>query len=106
MTNALKKTSLKFLDDVSCGTHLCLFYESKEDLLDTVIPYFKAGLESNEFCMWAISEPLTEGDAINALRKAVPGFDRFLAKQSIEILPSREWYLAGNRFDLQRIIVG
>jgi DNA-binding CsgD family transcriptional regulator len=106
VTNPLKNTNLKFLGDVSWGTHVCLFYETVEDLLDTLVPYFKAGLESNEFCVWAISEPLTEDDAINALRQGVPGFDRFVAKGSIEILSSREWYLDGDRFDLQRILGG
>jgi DNA-binding CsgD family transcriptional regulator len=99
-------TDIKYLRDVSRGTHVCVFYETKEDLLGTVVPYFKAGLEGNEFCLWAISEPLTEDDALNALRQSVPGFDRLLAKRSIEIISAREWYLAGDRFDLQRIIGG
>jgi DNA-binding CsgD family transcriptional regulator len=106
MTRALKKADITFLGDVSWGTHLCLFYETKEDLLDTLVPYFKAGLESNEFCVWAISEPLTEDDAIKALRQGVRGFDRLLADRSMEILPGHEWYLDGGRFGLMRIIDG
>ena len=38
------------------------------DLLDTATAYFAAGMNSNEFCVWAISEPITETDAKNALR--------------------------------------
>jgi MEDS: MEthanogen/methylotroph, DcmR Sensory domain len=94
---------IKFLDDVSWGTHICLFYDTKDDLLDTVVPYFQSGLERNEFCVWAVSEPLTEKDAVIALRQRVPSFDRFLANRSMEILSGHHWYLEGNRFDLKRI---
>ena len=58
------------------GAHICVFYETKEDLLDTAVSYFEAGLQSNEFCVWAISDPITETDAKNALRLAVPDLDR------------------------------
>jgi hypothetical protein len=30
------------------GAHFCLFYETKQDLLDTLISYCKSGLESEE----------------------------------------------------------
>jgi two-component system, sensor histidine kinase PdtaS len=39
--------------------HVCLFYEASEDLIETLAPYFKAGLERNEFCVWALTGPLT-----------------------------------------------
>lgn len=92
--------------EVAWGTHLCLFYETKEDLLDTVVPYFKAGLDRKEFCLWVVSEPLTVDDAITALTQRIPRFDRFLANRSIEIVSAPEWYLDGDRFDLKRIIDG
>jgi DNA-binding CsgD family transcriptional regulator len=101
-----KKTVIKFLSDMSWGTHVCLFYDTKDDLLNTVVPYFKGGLESNEFCVWAVSEPLTKEDAIIALRQGIPNFDRFRANGGMEILSGREWYLEGNRFDLKRITSG
>jgi DNA-binding CsgD family transcriptional regulator len=92
---------IKFLDDVSWGTHICLFYDTKDDLLDTVVPYFQSGLERNEFCVWAVSEPLTEKDAVIALRQRVPSFDRFLESRSMEILSGHRWYR--NRFKLKGI---
>jgi DNA-binding CsgD family transcriptional regulator len=101
---ALRDTGLSFVGEVSWGSHLCLFYETKQDLLETAVAYFKAGLESREFCLWAISKPLTPGEARTALRRAVPDFDRHWAAGSIEFVPAREWYLKGRRVDLQRII--
>ena len=41
-----RETGINILGKVSWGTHFCLFYENKEDLLDVLIPYFKAGFQS------------------------------------------------------------
>jgi DNA-binding CsgD family transcriptional regulator len=106
VNQAIRKSDIAFLGDVAWGTHVCLFYETKDDLLDMLIPYFKAGLERREFCLWAVSEPLTEEGARDALKQSVPGFDGFLADGSIGFLSAREWYLDGDRFDLKRIVGG
>lgn len=103
MSTALRRTGVNVLGDMPWGSHVCMFYDSKEDLLDTVGPYFRAGLESNEFCMWAPSLPLTAAEAHAGLRRRIPDFDRHLAGGRIEIAPGHEWYLAGDRFDLDRI---
>lgn len=105
MATALRNTGISLIGDVPWGTHVCLFYETQQDFLDTTVPYFKAGLESKEFCVWAISDPLTQDEARNALRHAVPDLDKHLAAGGIEIIRGDEFYLEGNRFDLRRIIL-
>jgi PAS domain S-box-containing protein len=102
----LRKTGIGVVGDIPWGTHFFMFYETKEDLLDTLVPYFKTGLETGELCLWVLSEPLTESEARDALRDAVPEFDHYLANQSIEILRGRQFYLTGNDLDLGRIIQG
>src|SRR6266446_7122989 len=87
MADELRKTGISVVGDVPWGTHLCHFYETKEDLLDILIPYFKAGLENNEFCIWVVSDPLGEGEARNALRQVVPKADRYLETGCMEIIP-------------------
>jgi MEDS: MEthanogen/methylotroph, DcmR Sensory domain len=103
---ALRKTGIRVMSEMPWGTHICVFYETKEDLLDTAVSYFEAGLQSNEFCVWAISDAITETDAMDALRLAVPDLDRHLADSQIEILQGAEWYLKGDQFDLKRITSG
>ena len=44
----LRKTEIGLIGDVPWGTHLCQFYHTKEDLIEILVPYFKAGLENNE----------------------------------------------------------
>jgi DNA-binding CsgD family transcriptional regulator len=102
----LRKTGIRGMGDMPWGTHICIFYETKADLLDTAIGYFEAGLRSNEFCMWAISDPITETDAKDALRSVDPDFDRHFAAGRIELLQASEWYLKKDRFNLKRIISG
>jgi C4-dicarboxylate-specific signal transduction histidine kinase len=100
----LRKTGIGVVGDVPWGSHFFMFYETKEDLLDSLVPYFKAGLEAGELCLWVVSEPLTEDDARAALREAVPEFEHYLAERSIEIRNGREFYLSGNDLDSARVL--
>jgi C4-dicarboxylate-specific signal transduction histidine kinase len=106
MTTEMRKTGVDVVGDMPWGTHFCLFYETKTDLLETTVPYCKAGLESQEFCLWVVAEPLVVEDARCALQRAVPGFDRYMADESIEIVAARDWYLQDGTFDLNRVIRG
>jgi signal transduction histidine kinase len=106
MATEMRKTGVDVVGDMPWGTHFCLFYETRADLLETLVSYCKAGLESQEFCLWVVAEPLTGEDATHALRRAVPDLDRYLADQSIEIVAARDWYLQDGAFDLNRVISG
>ena len=100
----MRKTGIGVVGDVPWGSHFFMFYETKEDLLDSLVPYFKAGLEAGELCIWVVSEPLTEDDAKDALREAVPEFAHHLAERSIEFRDGREFYLSGNDLDSGRVL--
>jgi signal transduction histidine kinase len=106
MATALRKTGIKLVGDVPWGTHFCLFYETKEDLLDILVPYFLAGLENNELCVWVVSEPLTAEEVRESLRRADPSFDQHIGERSLEILMAREWYVESGTFDLQKVTSG
>jgi C4-dicarboxylate-specific signal transduction histidine kinase len=101
-----RRTGIDVVGGMPWGSHFCLFYETKADLLDTLISYCKAGLESEEFCLWVVAEPLTIEEATDALKDAVPDLDRYLADSSIEIVSARDWYLQGGTFDLKRVTGG
>jgi hypothetical protein len=60
-----------------CRGGICLFYETPQDLLDTAACYFEAGLKSTELCVWAVSDPISQQQAEDALRREIPGFDRY-----------------------------
>jgi len=106
MGEKIRKSGIDILGDVPWGTHFCQFYQTKEDLIDILVPYFKAGLENNEFCMWITSEPFSEKEAKKAMRMAVPNFDSYLKRGQIEIIPHEEWYLKEGTFNLQIVLNG
>jgi hypothetical protein len=47
----LPASSDKALLDMPWGSHVCQFYERKEDLVKMLVPYFKQGLEKNDACV-------------------------------------------------------
>src|SRR5258705_10065885 len=106
ITTEMRKTGIDVMGDIGWGTHFCLFYETKADLLDTLAAYCKSGLENREFCLWVVAAPVTEDDAWQALRQVLPDADRYIASGSIEIVAASDWYLLDGRFDLNRVIRG
>ena len=101
-----RKTGITIIGDVPWGTHLCQFYQTKDDLIDVLVPYFKAGLENNEFCMWITSEPLYVEEAKKALKSAIKNFDDYINKEQIEILDATEWYTKSGKFDADEVLSG
>jgi DNA-binding CsgD family transcriptional regulator len=102
----LRDTGLEAVGEVAWGSHFCVFYETKKDLLDIVVPFFKTGLEANEFCLWIVanSELLTIKEAKAVLHDAVPDLDRLLKNGNIEIVPYHKWFLTGRAVDVQKAI--
>ena len=106
MGGNLRKSGIEVLGNVPWGTHLCQFYQTKKDLTDILIPYFKSGLENNEFCFWVTSKPLDIEEAKDALRKAIPDIDVYLEKGQIEIVPYTPGYANKGVFDSKQVING
>jgi PAS domain S-box-containing protein len=100
MTEGLRPTGIEVIGDVPWGTHLCHFYETEKDLLSVLLPFFKAGLENNEYCIWVTSAHIAAEEAYNALKKSVPQLDHYLQRGSIEILSPKDWYLKKGTFYL------
>jgi PAS domain S-box-containing protein len=102
----LRRTGIEVVGDAPWGTHFCQFYATKDDLTDVLVPYFKAGLEAGEFCMWVTSPPLDVGEAWDALARAVPDLADHRERGRVEIIPHTEWYLLGGTFDQERVLTG
>ena len=106
LTTEMRKTGIDVVGDIDWGTHFCLFYETKTDLLDTLVAYCKAGLENDEFCLWVVAAPVSEEEAWQALQARIPNVDRYTADGSIEIVAAPDWYLEDGSFKLERVIRG
>ena len=104
MAGKLRETGIAVLGSVPWGTHICQWYETKRDLLDVLVPYFKAGLENNELCVWITSDPLDESEAREGLRGSMMDFDTYAEKGQMEIVPYTEWYVNDGLFSLQKVL--
>jgi PAS domain S-box-containing protein len=93
-----RKFGIELVGNIPWGTHLCQFYQTKQDLIDILVPYFAQGLHSNEYCIWVTSPPLESDQAKKALRKAVPDLDDYVAKGQIESISYGDWYFQGGKF--------
>ncbi len=100
----IRKSGLDFLGDIAWGTHMCQFYQTKQDLIDILVPYFIDGLRDNELCIWVTSDFLNTKEAINAMEKALPDFSKYLQKGQMEIFPYTDWYLKKGKFELGRVL--
>jgi len=104
MKEKTRRTGMSVVDALPWGTHVCQFYDTEGDVLDILVPYFKAGLENNEFCLWITSDAPSKKEAEEAMKKAVPNFVQYLERGQIEFFPYTEWYLKDGIFNLQRVL--
>jgi hypothetical protein len=80
------------LTDVSHGSHVCAFYETADDLLDLVLPFFKVGLDQGESCVWMMPDGIIEDEAKIRASEA-------LVERGLEFYPARDLYLTRGLFD-------
>ena len=92
------------LEDVQWGTHSCYFYHTKKDLIAFLLPYFKAGLENNEYCAWVISEDITQEEATELMRKTVKDFDVYMEKGQMIIISYKDCYNKDMTLSLNNLI--
>jgi len=97
------KTGIDILDNATWGSHFCLFYETKEDMFDILMPYFRVGLENNEFCMW-VTSGVTVEEAEDVLRKSITDFDLYAERGQIRIIPHADWYFKDGVLDSEKVI--
>lgn len=102
----LPPIGLAGIDGLPWGSHLCQFFASGDELRDTIVPYFKAGLENDERCLLVAMDPFGANDARNALRAAVADFDRRELAKQIESHDMRRWYGAGGAIESERMADG
>ena len=74
------------------GLHACHFYPDRAQLIETLVPYFIAGLSAGERCIWVTAAPLPAAEAERELRTAWGGVDEALAKGALRIIDYDRWY--------------
>jgi len=104
LARELRKSGIDIIGEVPWGAHFCQFFETGQDLLDILIPYFRAGLGNNEFCLWVTADPVNEKLALRAMKRAVPELSSCLARGQMEVVSYASWYLQEGAFDMQKVL--
>src|SRR5262245_34888238 len=84
MATEMRKSGIDVVGDmVAWAPHLCLFYETKEDLVDTLISYCSRVWRATNYCLWIVAEPLTRelGLSRNRRTQASQGRNRGLNEE-------------------------
>jgi PAS domain S-box-containing protein len=104
MVNDKRKSGIDVVGDIPFGTHLCMFYVSSKDLAEVLVPYFKTGLENNEFCIWVCWEPLLRKKAIAEISREVGDLEAYISKGQIEIVDYSKQYTAQGKTGFDEMI--
>src|SRR6201996_364542 len=84
------------LAGVKHGTHLCAFYETKDDLIDLVLPFFTGGAKRGDACVWMMpASGSAEEDALRA--------HAAVAESGIELYEGRKFYLTESHFEREPV---
>jgi PAS domain S-box-containing protein len=54
--------------------------------------------------VWVVADPFTAEEARDALRRGIPGVERYLSEGRVEIIPHTDWYLKGVSLDAARVV--
>lgn len=85
------------LAGVSPGSHVCAFYETHEDLIDLVLPFFAAGAERDELCVWVTPDFVSADEARGGASGAI-------VERGVEFHRARDTYLSRGRFTRDRAV--
>ncbi|HET7670519.1 MAG TPA: MEDS domain-containing protein [Burkholderiales bacterium] len=80
------------ISQVPYGVHMCHFYSTRDELAAVLVPYFVAGLRSNERCIWVCAEPLAAVDARAELARAGVDVDAAIARGALVLRDFSDWY--------------
>ena len=85
------------LANVKHGSHLCAFYETKDDLLDLVLPFFAEGLNRRELCVWLMPNSVRPDEIKVHLNAAAAG-------RELELYSGRQFYFRGSNFAPEPVV--
>ncbi|MFZ3383858.1 MAG: MEDS domain-containing protein, partial [Candidatus Methanoperedens sp.] len=91
------------LERIDVHDHLCLIYESLEEQLAAVIPFFKKGLKSNEQCVYIVDDNTVQ-TVLDAMRSEGIDVDSVIRSGALKVITKRDSYLKEGYFDSDSMI--
>jgi signal transduction histidine kinase len=101
---ATARSGISCCGELQWGTHFCHLYETQNDLIETLVPFFAEGLRNNEKCLWVTSVPLVAEEATRALAQQVPNLAECLNSGQILIVDYTDWYTSTGGLDADSLL--
>lgn len=89
--------------EVHLGDHLCSIYRTIEEKMEAVIPFMTAGLRKKMKCVYVLDE-MTKDEVVGCFKKKKIDLKKYLESGQFEFLDSQETYLAGGKFEPEKMI--
>jgi len=99
---AVTRTGLPGVSELPWGSHLCLFYETGQDLVEILVPFGMAGLENGEACILMACDTEVLRLLEQRLRAVIPDYEARTSSKQLQILRPQDSYVPGGRFDAER----
>ncbi|MFO7953147.1 MAG: PAS domain S-box protein [Bacillota bacterium] len=91
------------MDDLKPHDHLCLIYESREEWLETVVPFILSGLERGEKCIYIV-DATTAREVKTIFKEKGLAVDESESKGQLSVVHERDTYTREGFFDPDLII--
>ncbi|HEX3821277.1 MAG TPA: MEDS domain-containing protein [Candidatus Sulfotelmatobacter sp.] len=88
---------------VPYGLHMCHFFPAREELIDGLVPYFEAGVDNHERCIWVTSFPLPAQDALSEIAKSKK-LRLAVTSGQLRVFDAVEWFGEAGAFDIEGAI--
>jgi len=102
----LRDTGIELIGKIPWGSHLCMFCQTKQDMIDAASAYFAVAHEGAEHCIWIVSAPLSVDEATAALAQQLPGFAERRRAGRFELVAAADWYYENGLFNWERVVAG
>ena len=88
----LTDCGLSGIGKIPYGAHFCHFYSKRQDLIDSLVPYFQAGLKNDERCLWIAADPLRAEEARVEIAQTMPSVEGMIKDGHIRIFDARKFF--------------
>lgn len=105
LSEKIKFSGIEVINELKWGMNFCYFYLAKDDLIDILMPYFKQGLEKNDYCLWVVSDDISKKEAIESLNKNLSNAKNHLKQKKIEIINYKNWYIKNKKLDFKNAFI-
>ena len=99
----LRPTVSDTLLNVQVHDHVCLLYETPEEQFQTALPFLKAGLDKQDYCIYVADENTTQ-TVMERMRRENLDVDTAVASGRLALLTKRESFLRNGAFHADQMI--